>query len=224
VLQLKTLRLITLAPELDGAFEAIRLLNARGIAVSIGHTDATYEEARAGVEAGARMFTHLFNAMPSLHHREPGAAGAALSIPPIHAAVIPDGVHVHPAMLRLAWEALGDRLILTTDRIALAGGDKTESTLFGGAVNGATVADGAGRLPNGTLVGSIITMLDGIRIMDKCANIGFFGASRAASHNPTSILHLVDRGSLTCGTRADLLLLDQELNLKAVFIGGNEID
>jgi N-acetylglucosamine-6-phosphate deacetylase len=142
----------------------------------------------------------------------------------VHAAVIADGIHVHPAMLRLISLARGEQLILATDRVALAGGDQIESTLFGQAVSRATIADGAARLPDGTLAGSVASMLDGIRIMDKCANVGLLGASRAASYNPASILHLLDRGSLTNGARADLILLDPELNLKAVFIGGHEID
>jgi N-acetylglucosamine-6-phosphate deacetylase len=224
VLRLKTLKLITLAPELAGAPAAIAQLNARGIAVSIGHTAATYEQAAAAVEAGARMFTHLLNAMPPLHHRNPGAAGAALSLPLVNAAVIPDGVHVHPAMLRLAYLACGDRLILTSDRVALAGGDQPEGALFGGAVPRVAIAEGAARFPDGRLAGSIITMLDGVRKMEKCAGFGIIGASRSASHNPANILQLLDRGGLARRARADLVMLDDDLNLKAVFIGGREID
>src|SRR5713101_2488153 len=163
VLQLKSLKLITLAPELEGALDAIRMLTERGIAVSIGHTDATYEQAAAGVEAGARMFTHVFNAMRPFHHREPGAAGAALTLPRVFPAVIADGVHVHPAALRiLRWGTF-----LTTDRVALAGTGGATMPLFGGLVKEARIDDGAARLPDGTLAGSIITMRESVRTMIK---------------------------------------------------------
>ena len=121
VLALRALRLITLAPELPGAIEAIRRLAARDVVVSIGHTNATLDEANAGIAAGARMFTHLFNAMRPLNHRDPGVIAAALAPSPAFAAIIPDAVHVHPAMLRLAVAARGkDGIILVTDKVALA--------------------------------------------------------------------------------------------------------
>jgi N-acetylglucosamine-6-phosphate deacetylase len=231
ILRLRTLRLITLAPELEGAIDAIRVLTARGIAVSIGHTDASYEEAIAGVQAGARMFTHVFNAMPPLHHRAPGAAGAALTSAVARAAVIPDGVHVHPALLGLTRRAFGP--VLTTDRVALAGTEGGPIPLFGGLVREARIENGAARLPDGTLAGSVITMLDGARqVIGRFgdAGLGVGGAFKArrlalmTAIEPARILRLTDRGVLTTRARADLIVLDRELNLKAVFIGGREID
>ena len=122
VMRLRTLRLITMAPELDSALDAIRTLVDKGIGVSIGHTDASYEQAMAAVAAGARMFTHVFNAMPPLHHRAPGVVGAALSDSRAMAALIADGVHVHPAMLQIAWRARGPGgTFFTSDRVSLAG-------------------------------------------------------------------------------------------------------
>ena len=223
-LRLKTLKLITLAPELDGALEAIGRLASAGKAVSLGHSDATFEQAVDGVAAGARMFTHAFNAMRPLHHREPGIAGAALDADAF-TAIIPDGVHVHPAVLRTIWfRHQPGRTLFTTDRIAPAGAENCAAKAFGGSIGELKVAGGAGRAADGTLAGSVITMLDGVRLMNDYARIGFFGAFRAACANPAAVLELhKDRGSLDLGARADLLLFDRDFNLKTVFLGGREI-
>jgi N-acetylglucosamine-6-phosphate deacetylase len=221
VMDLNTLRLITMAPELDGAPDAIRRLAEKGIAVSIGHTEASYCEAMAAVAAGARMFTHVFNAMPPLHHRTPGVAGAALSDSRAMAALIADGVHVHPVMLQIAWRARGARgTIFTSDRVSLAGSGqtapshgRTEATIFGGAA----------RLADGTLAGSIVTMLDMVRIMRQYTDIDARGITHAGSYNAAWVLGESDRGNLLAGSHADLLLFDRCLELKAVFVGGHEI-
>jgi N-acetylglucosamine-6-phosphate deacetylase len=224
MMRLKTLKLITMAPELDGALDAIRTLADRRIAVSLGHTDASYEEAIAGVAAGARMFTHVFNAMPPLHHRAPGAAGAALSDTRAMAALIPDGVHVHPAMLQVAWRARGSAgIIFTSDRVSLAGGGSGNAALFG-ARTSATRLDGAARLADGTLAGSLITMLDAVRVMRRYVEIDARGIVNAGSSNATRVLRLRDRGNLLPRSHADVLLMDRQLELKAVFIGGQEVD
>lgn len=225
ILALRTLRLITLAPELDDALDAIRALTARGVAVSLGHTDGTYDEAAAAVTAGARMFTHVFNAMRPMHHREPGIAGAALTLRDVCAALIPDGVHVHPAILRMAWlTRQPDHVIFTTDRVALSGAENcSRGTLPGGAIVRATVENGAARLVDGTIAGSIVTMHEAVKLMNRCVEIGVYGAARAASINPAQVLGLSDRGRLTRRARADLILVDRELNSKAVFVGGHEL-
>jgi N-acetylglucosamine-6-phosphate deacetylase len=222
ILRLKTLKLITIAPELDGAIDAIRVLTARGVAVSIGHSDATYEEAITGVQAGARMFTHLFNAMSPLHHRAPGVAGAALTIPGTYAAVIPDGAHVHPAMIGLALHA--HAIVVTTDRVALAGSDGAPAALFDGAVKNARIENGAARLPDGTLAGSIITMIEAVRGLRVHAAASDDTLCSVTSRFPAKILGLKDRGMIKPNARGDLIVLDREFNLKAVFIGGREID
>ncbi len=223
IMGLKTLRLITVAPELEGALDAIRTFADKGIAVSIGHTNASYEQAMAGVAAGARMFTHVFNAMAPLHHRAPGAAGAALSDSAAMAALIPDGVHVHPALLAIVWRVRGPGgTIFTSDRISLAGSISPNASLFGGAVQ-ATIVDGVGRRSDGSLAGSIITMLDGVRLMRRHTGIDARGVMYASAYNPARVLGRRDRGNLLPGSQADLLLLDRELNLKAVFIGGQEV-
>ena len=221
VLAMRALRLITLAPELPGALDAIRRLVARGVVVSIGHTNATLDEANAGIDAGARMFTHLFNAMRPLNHRDPGVIAAALAESPAIPAIIPDGVHLHPAMLRLAFNARGkDGLILVTDKVALAGTSNTEK-IVGRAR--ATIRDGAARLDDGTLAGSIISMLDGVRIMVEKAGVSIGDAAVMAATNPANLVGANDRGRIEVGARADLILLSPALELKSVFIGGREL-
>jgi N-acetylglucosamine-6-phosphate deacetylase len=229
VLALKSLRLTTLAPELDGALEAIPRFTARGVVVAIGHTDASYEQAAAGLLAGATMFTHMFNAMPPFHHRAPGAAGAAADCtrPDADAAadpyvgVIPDGIHLHPATLRMVG---GLKLIFTTDRVSVAGTDGATASIFGQPHPEISLRDGAARLTDGTLAGSAITMLDGARRMINELGGDWSRLAAVCTLNPARLLSLSDRGAIAPRLRADLILLDQQLNLKAVYIGGREID
>jgi len=215
---MSALRLITMAPELNGAPDAIRRLVKRGVTVSIGHTDATLEEARAGIEAGARMFTHLFNAMRPLAHRDPGVIAAALAQSPAVAAVIPDGVHLHPEILRLVHHARGvSGMMLTTDKVALAGAPNAA-----GAAR-ATIDRGAARLADGRLAGSIISMLDGVRLMVDAAKVTVGQAAVMAATNPANVLGMRDRGRLEVSAHADVIVLTPELELKAVFVGGREV-
>ena len=221
VLAMRALRLITLAPELPGGLDAVRRLVARKVVVSIGHTNATFEEANAGIDAGARMFTHLFNAMRPLNHRDPGVIGAALTPSPALAAIIPDAVHVHPAMLRLAFSARGNHgIILVTDKVALAQTSGAEK-IVGRAR--ATIRDGAARLDDGTLAGSVISMLDGVRIMVEKAGVNIGDAAVMGATNPANLMGANDRGRIQVGARADLIVLGPALELKSVFIAGRAI-
>ena len=222
VLAMDSLRLITLAPELPGAIEATERLTARGVVVSIGHTNATLDEANAGIEAGARMFTHLFNAMRPLNHRDPGVIAAALAPSRAFAAIIPDGVHVHPTILNLAYRArVRDGMILVTDKVVLAGTANNGGVTVGRAP--ATIREGAVRLANGTLAGSIISMLDAVRMMVENTDASIADAAVMASTNPAILLNTPDRGRLQPNTRADLIVLSPTLELKSVLIGGREI-
>jgi N-acetylglucosamine-6-phosphate deacetylase len=212
--------LITLAPELPGAIDAIRRLTRRNVIVSIGHTDATLEETNAGIEAGARMFTHLFNAMRPLNHRDPGVIAAALAPNAAIPAIIPDGVHVHPAILRLVFDARGRGMILVTDKVALAQTSGAEKTV--GRAR-ATIRDGAARLDDGTLAGSIISMLDGVRVMVEKADVRIGDAAVMAATNPARLMGAGDRGRIEVGARADLIVLSGTLELKSVLVAGREI-
>jgi N-acetylglucosamine-6-phosphate deacetylase len=180
------------------------------VIVSIGHTNATLDEANAGIAAGARMFTHLFNAMRPLNHRDPGVIAAALAPSPAFAAIISDGIHVHPSILNLACRARSrDGILLVTDKVA--------------ARAPATIRDGAARLADGTLAGSIISMLDGVRLIVEKAGVSIADAAVMAATNPAILLGLSDSGRLQVAARADFIVLSPELELKSVFIGGNEI-
>ena len=221
VLAMRALRLITFAPELPGGLDAIRRLTARGVVVSIGHTNATLDEAICGISAGARMFTHLFNAMRPLNHRDPGVIAAALAPSAAVAAIIPDAVHVHPAILRLVFDARGrGGLILVTDKVALAQTATAEKTV--GRAR-ATIRDGAARLDDGTLAGSIISILDGLRVMVEKADVRIGDAATMAATNPANLMGATDRGRIQLGARADLILLSRTLELKSVFIAGCEL-
>jgi N-acetylglucosamine-6-phosphate deacetylase len=222
VIAMDALRLLTLAPELPGALDATMRLSARNVIVSIGHTNATLDEANAGIAAGARMFTHTFNAMRPLNHRDPGVIAAALAPSRAFAAIIPDGVHVHPSILNLAYRARGrDGMLLVTDKVVLAGTAEASSVTVGRAP--ATIRDGAVRLANGTLAGSIISMLDGVRMIVENTDASIADAAMMASTNPAILLGATDRGRLQPKARADLVVLSAKLELKSVFIGGHEI-
>ena len=221
VLAMDSLRLITLAPELVGAIDAIKRLTARGVIVSIGHTNATLDDANAGIAAGARMFTHLFNAMRPLNHRDPGVIAAALAPSRALAAIIPDGVHVHPSILDLAFRARGkDGMLLVTDKVVLAGTTNNPGANVGRDV--ASIRDGAVRLADGTLAGSIISMLDGVRLMVEKTGATLGDASVMAATNPAILLGASNRGRLQPDTRADLIVLSPALELKSVLIAGRE--
>lgn len=219
VATLAGLRMVTLAPELDGALVAISRLNASGIAVSLGHSDATLAQARAAVDAGARMFTHTFNAMAPIHHRKPGIVAAAMLPSRAFAALIADGVHVHPEMLRLLYRSRGaGGICLTTDRVATGG------ACVSSALAAATTLDGAARMPGGTLAGSVISMLDAARIMIDRVGASAGEAALMSATNPAQVLGLGGRGKIEIGARADLLVLSPALELKAVIIRGRELD
>ena len=222
VMALNHLKLVTLAPELPGALDATARLTSRGVVVSIGHTNATFEEASAGIAAGARMFTHLFNAMRPLNHRDPGVIAAALTNEVAMPAVIPDGVHVAPEILRLIYIArTARRMILTTDKVSLAATAPDSSMTVGR--ERARIIDGAARLPDGTLAGAIISMLDGARLMIKKIGAGMGEVAMMAASNPATLVGNADRGRLQPGAVSDIIVLSNALELKAVFLAGREL-
>ncbi|HEX2849236.1 MAG TPA: N-acetylglucosamine-6-phosphate deacetylase [Acidimicrobiales bacterium] len=208
-----SVRVVTLAPELPGAPDAIRLLAGRGVLVSLGHSTATFEEARRGADAGARLVTHLFNGMGPLHHRRPGLLGAALSDDRLTPSVIADGVHVHPAVLRTAALAKGaGHWVLVTDAVAW------ESARVGDRA--IEVRDGAPRLADGTLAGSALTMDAAVRRMVTECGVPLADAVGAASTTPAALLGRADRGRIVPGARADLVALTPDLTVSEVWIAG----
>ena len=214
----KGVRVVTLAPERPGAHARIRRLRERGIIVSLGHTDATAEEFVTGVDLGARMATHLFNAMSPFSHRAPGAIGAALTEPRITVGLIADGVHSHPLSLRLAVAAKGpERIALVSDMMAAAGMGPGSYTLAGQAVR---VDASSARLADGTLAGSILTMDQAVRNMVAWTGNSPATALRMASEVPARVLGLSEFGRIVAGAFADLVLLDETLAPTATIVAG----
>lgn len=212
------LAMITLAPELDGGMAAVRAVRAAGVVAAIGHTAATYEQAAAAIDAGATVATHLCNAMPPFHHRRPGPVPACLEDSRMAVEVIADGVHLHPATLTLLARAAGpDRLVMVSDAIAAAAcGDGTY------ALGGQRVEVRSGRaVVAGTdvLAGSTLT-LDAALRQAVAAGIDPAAAMAALTANPARVLGLVDRGRLAVGARADLVVLSEDLEVRAVMTGG----
>jgi N-acetylglucosamine-6-phosphate deacetylase len=215
-------RLVTLAPELDGALELIAQLARAGVVVSAGHSAATYEQGAAAIEAGVRYATHLLNAMPPLDKRTPGLAGALLEDGRVTIGVIPDGIHLHPAVLRLVDRACGRaRLSAVTDATAALGMPAGTYTLAGGPV----VLDGTSvRRPDGRLAGSALTADEALRRLAALTGRGPADALAAMTEVPARLLGISsERGTLAAGARADLLLLDARLEVVATFVGGEEV-
>lgn len=209
-------KVVTLAPELAGAEAAIRLLVDKGVLVSLGHSTATYEQASAGAAAGARLVTHLFNGMGPLHHREPGLLGTALADERLTPSLIADGVHVHPAALRVAARAKGNGgWALVTDAVAWRDG-----RLEAGGERRVAIVDGAPRLADGTIAGSSLTMDAAIRRMVTEAGVPLHEAVAAASVTPARLLGRDDLGRLAPGGRADVVVLTSNLHVDEVVLAG----
>lgn len=213
------LRSVTVAPERSGATAAITRLVDHGVVAAIGHTDASTLDCEAAVAAGATLATHLGNAMRPLHHREPGPIGTCLTAPSVVCELIVDGHHLHEAMVRLASRAKGDDgIALITDAISASGAGDGEYELGGHRVE---VRNGVARLHAGdALAGSTLTMKAAFRNAVG-AGLSLDQAARAASTNPARVLGLSgDRGSVAVGQRADLVVLDEHLDLVAVVASG----
>ncbi|SEL66848.1 N-acetylglucosamine-6-phosphate deacetylase [Paenibacillus sp. cl141a] len=215
------IRQVTLAPEREGALEAISWLSSHGIVAALGHTDATYEEVEAAVEAGLSHGVHTFNAMTGLHHRKPGVVGAMLGDDRLSCEIIADGIHVHPAAIRiLARMKQDDNLILITDAMSATGMADGEYTLGDLPV---VVENGIATLKSNrdSLAGSTLTMIKGFQLLVREVGLSIEQASRVGSLNPARKIGIDDcTGSLESGKLADILALSSDLELQGVWIQG----
>ena len=211
--------IVTLAPELDGGLELIEWLTSRGHRVSLGHSGATYDQALAGIAAGARHATHLFNRMPRLDHRAPGLVGAVLQTDDVAAELICDGVHVHPALIRTAVAAKRPQKILAiTDGTGAAGlPDGGQAVLGGRAI---TSREGAAYLADGTLAGSVLTMDAALRTLVERIGFSLVDAATMCATTPARELGLVGHGLLAVDSVADVVVLDAQLAVVQTYVGG----
>jgi N-acetylglucosamine-6-phosphate deacetylase len=215
------LRLVTLAPEADGALAAIGTLTAAGVLVSVGHSDATAAEVAAGTAAGARMVTHLFNAQRGLHHREPGVVGQALTDQRLTSGLIVDLSHVSAAACAIAFAAAPGRICLVTDAAACAGMPPGHYLLGGQPME--LPPDGAAPMrPDGTLAGSALRM-DRAVANTVAVGLGLAEAVAAASRIPADLLGRPDLGRLAAGAAADLAWLGDDLRTRATWVGGEQV-
>ncbi|WP_282443901.1 MULTISPECIES: amidohydrolase family protein [unclassified Microbacterium] len=211
-----TLAQVTIAPELPGGLDAVTRFADAGVAVAVGHTGADADASRRAFDAGATLLTHAFNAMPGLHHRAPGPVGAATGDPRVTIEVIADGVHVHPDVIRMLFAAAPGRVALITDAMAAAGAPDGAYVL--GALP-VTVADGVARLADGTIAGSTLTQDAALRTA-VAAGVPLPAAVAALTAVPARAIRRPELGSLAVGAVADAVLLDAELQVRRVFVGG----
>jgi N-acetylglucosamine-6-phosphate deacetylase len=217
--ELAPIKVLTLAPELPGHLALIGPLRDAGIRVQIGHSAGSYADGVAALQAGAAGFTHLFNAMTGLHHREPGMVGAALAHGE-HAELIPDLLHVHPGAIRVALRCMPG-LFCVTDSTAAAGMPDGEYRLGEHRVQKCL---GGVRLADGTLAGSALTMDQALRNLVQVLDLTLPEAARRVSTAAADYLGLADRGRLAAGAWADVVVMDAALHVQRVFVEGEEID
>ncbi len=212
-------RLVTLAPELPGAPLLIAELTDRGVVVSAGHSLATFDDGQAAVDAGVRYGTHLFNAMTAVHHRDPGLPVALLHDERVTIGLIPDGLHVHPALVRLVWDVLGPaRLNVVTDAMAALGMPPGAYWLGDHEV---TVDEQCARLESGTLAGCIIPLDEALRNLVTYTGCTAAEAIATVTSTPARLLGLTEqRGTLQPGASADFVLLTPDLDVVATYIDG----
>ncbi len=212
------IKLVDIAPENDGAMEFIEAVKDE-VVVSIAHTTADYDTASEALEKGASHVTHLYNAMPPLNHRDPGVIGAARDAENCHVELICDGVHIHPSVVRATFEMFGaDRVILISDSMRATGLSDGQYTLGGQDV---FVKGAKATLADGTIAGSATDLMGCLRTAVQKMGIPLEDAVACATMNPAKEIGIYDRcGSITEGKAADLVLLDEDLQVKAVYVNG----
>jgi N-acetylglucosamine-6-phosphate deacetylase len=212
-------RMITLAPEVSGGVELVRELKARGWVISIGHTRADLQVLEDACEAGARHMTHFMNAMAPLHHRTPGPIAWGLSRDDVTVDLIADGIHLDPFMLRLLLKLKGTRgIALISDAIAAAGKGDGDYNIWGETIS---VKNGRTANASGSIAGSVISMLDAVRLLHSLG-VSYPDLALMASSNPAHLLNIDHEcGSIAPGKRADLVALDNHTNVKLTLLGGS---
>lgn len=215
-------KIVTLAPELPGAMEIIDYLISQQILVSVGHTQASYDEVTRAAQKGLKRATHLFNGMTSLHHRRPGVVGAVLNRDDIYAELILDGIHLHPATANLVLRAKGlDRMVLITDAIAATGAG--DGTYYGFGGQKITVKNGSPQLDSGVLAGSTLTMDQAVRNAVRLLGLTFEQAVKIATQTAAESLGFetqTTKGVISPGKDADLIILDDNLNVLLTMVAG----
>lgn len=210
--------LLSLAPELEGANELTEYLTKHGVTVSLGHTGATYEEAKAVVGLGANHATHTFNAMTPLTHRAPGVVGLAMDNKDVYAELILDGHHVSVAAARILYNAKKDHLVLITDSMEACMKEEGKYQLGGQDV---FVKDNQARLADGTLAGSVLCLNQGVKNAMDFFNIDVVEAVKLASLNPANSINMGQTiGSIAVGKKADIIIFDNDIEIKHAFVNG----
>ena len=216
------LKMVSLAPEIDGAHEMIKFLRKKGIIVAMAHSNATYEDAITGINQGATVATHLYNGMRGFSHREPGIVGASLTDDRVYCEIIYDRIHLHDAAVNLALKAKGsDKIVLVSDAMRAAGLSDGEFELGGQKV---MVEDGEVSLKDGSLAGSTLNLHKSVQNMVNYLNVPLYEAVKMASLSPAKALGIEERkGSIEVGKDADMILFDHNLKLTHIIKGGNII-
>ena len=215
-------KLFTVAPEVDGAIECIQKVSSEGgVLISMGHTNATYEEAQAGVKAGVRHTTHLFNAMTALNHRNPGVVGAALSAENVSCELIADTFHIDKGLFGLVSKIKGDKLCLITDCIRAGGMPDGDYTLGGQPVHKEGIKC---LMPDGTIAGSVLKLNEAVRNLFENSDLTICQAVNCASLNPAKAVgEDKNIGSIAVGKRADMIIMDENFNILATILGGEKV-
>jgi N-acetylglucosamine-6-phosphate deacetylase len=216
LLESGSVRMMTLAPELPGAHVLIDVLIARGVHVSLGHSDATAEQANQAFDRGVRTVTHLFNAMRPFRHRDPGIVGAALARDDVIVQIILDGIHLAPETAQVIWRAAAGRVALVTDAITAAG--LSDGSFSFGALD-VSVHEGTVRGPDGVLAGSVLTMIEAVRNL-HALGVSLPDAVASATTVPAAVLGLPETGRLAPGLPADVVVLNDRIEIERVLVAG----
>ena len=215
------IRYITMAPEKNGAMEFIKFASENGVTISVGHTDASFEDVEKGIKYGLTNTTHTHNAMSGHHHRKPGVVTAAMCFDELFTEMICDGIHVCPNTVKTFYKIVGsDRFVIITDALKIKHSDINEFELF---ELPCIRQNGAAYLKTGPLAGSLLTMDQGVRNMRDWTGASLVELAKISSRNAAKSLHLNDRGEIKVGLRADLVLLDKDLFVKNVFQLGKKV-